>query len=184
MKVGNYNNHENKLSKETLDQYYLKGNKIEGTFVDGIDYVALLKQYEKYFIWEVDRNLQQLLSISMGLYEKVSLLEFPKDPSLLESFMLEDENILVIIIFSSLIDANLYTDHDGYEKIISYTGENKRVHFLLNNTFDDFYNKIKLDIRFSLHTLIGILWDRDTNRGNGAHVIKLSLNRNELFNDK
>lgn len=178
------NEFNDKYTKEVLDRIYSKEDKIEGTIVESIDMDSLFNQYKLYFIREVDKNLHQLLSINMGLYEKVNFLDYPIESTLLEAYDLEDDNILAITMVSSLIDAKLHTDQKGYEQLLSYTKNKGNIHFILNSEFDDFNNKFKLEIRFTLHALIGFLWNKVTKKGDGAHVIKFSFTREDLLNDK
>ena len=170
-------------TKEIYDRIYHHGNNIKGSFVEPIDQEKLLHQYKKYFIRRLDQELQSLLSIDMGLYEKVSLLDYPKDPILLEAYDLIDDESMVLTIFvvSSLVDANLHTSHQGYEKLISISETEGVIHFILNNEWDEVNKKLKVKIRFTIHSLLTIQWNKKSKKGEGAYLVKFSFRRNELI---
>jgi len=171
-----------KHTKELYDRIYQLGDVIEGSFIETLDQESLLKQYERYFNRGADRELQSLLSIDMGLYEKIFLLDYPKDTLLLEAYDLLDMESMVLgnFVVSSVADANLYTDHKGYEKLISLSGNDGGIHFILENEWDEVNKKFKIKIRFSIHAMMAIQWNKFSNKGEGAYLVRFSLRRNEL----
>jgi len=181
--MDNHIDNNEKRTKEIYDRIYHHGDNIKGSFVESIDQENLLHQYEKYFIRRLDRELQSLLSIDMGLYEKVSLLDYPKDPILLEAYDLIDEEnmVLTIIVVSSVADANLYTSQQGYEKLISFSGNEGVIHFILDNEWDEVNKRLKVKIRFTIHSLLAIQWNKKSKKGEGAYLVKFSFKRNELI---
>jgi hypothetical protein len=140
-----------------VDRVYRKGEDPAGTFVEGVNPVDLLTRYGEVAARELHQDLPFILPIGRGFADRVSFLQWPIDPELLEALDLGGGKIQLIIRARVVFDTEVYGAEETTARLFEFArGKPKIVSGpVFNQTSNDFSATIRVSlfIDFVLHWL-------------------------------
>lgn len=161
----------------TLENFFQKGDPIEGSVAKGLDPENMLIRYQQYIHTAVYDNLLEALSIRSGSLGQAKFIRWPEDVEILEAYGLDKNKVQVVMRASMIMDAEIYTNQQGFDVILNLMNSRDVIVWLLENRWNVNRLEYELSARVKLFPTIGMIWDKDQDQQEGIDLVNLDLRR-------
>lgn len=164
----------------TLDRVYRFDEPLEGTFVESLHPIEMLLDYERFVQREIGLEFLRLFRIERGYIVNLKILRWLEDARIMEAFDLKDNSIMAIIRTTLVVDANIFTDQQGFSAILDAGKEPGSLVMPPEPRWDADRMELEVMVRTHFFADVAIEWNSARKQANSVSVSSLALTEEGL----